>query len=83
MHAKRPGGRRAMPPGVLWAVMAHQGDADPTLLGWIKDQLDHLLGLGPWTVVAVLGLLLTLMPLGVVAFYLAQRRRASSLRRRP
>jgi hypothetical protein len=62
--------------------MAHQGDADPTLLAWIKDQLDHLLGLGPWTVVALLGLLLLLMPLGVVAFYLAQQRRDGALRRR-
>ncbi len=73
----------AMPPVVLWTVTAHQGDADPTLLGWIKDQLDHLLGLGPWTMVALLGLLLLLLPVSLVAFYLAQRRRTGSLRPRP
>ncbi len=72
---------RAMPPGILWAVVGHDGTADPTLLGWIKDQLDHLLGLGPWTVVALLGLLLLVMPLSLVALYLAQRRRDPSLRR--
>lgn len=72
-----------MPSWVLWAVAAHQGDADPTLLGWIKDQLDHLLGLGPWTVVALLGVLLVLMPLIVVAVYLVQRRRTGSFSQRP
>lgn len=50
-----------MLPVVLCALAAHQGDADPTLLAWIKDQLDHLLGMGPWTVVALLGLLLALI----------------------
>ncbi|MSQ05918.1 MAG: hypothetical protein EXR54_03040 [Dehalococcoidia bacterium] len=68
---------------MLWAVMAHMGEADLNLLRWIKDQLDHLLGLGPWTVVALLGLLVLLMPVSLVAYYLAQRRRTVSLRRRP
>jgi hypothetical protein len=72
----------AMPPGLLWSVVPHQGEADPTLLGWIKDQLDHLLGLGPWTVVALLGLLLLLAPASLVTLYLVQRR-AGAWRRRP
>ena len=71
-----------MTPRLLLAVTAHQGDADPTLLGWIKDQLDHLLGLGPWTVVALLGLLVVLMPLTVVGLYLVQQRRAGESQRR-
>jgi hypothetical protein len=59
------------------------GEADLNLLRWIKDQLDHLLGLGPWTVVTLLGLLLLLLPVSLVAFYLVQKRRAAPVRRRP
>ena len=64
---------------MLWAifgsVVAHQGDAaDPELLEWIKDRLDHLLGLGPWAVVALAGLIIVSLPIGLVLLYVAQKR---------
>ena len=60
---------------ILWSMARHHGEAaDPDLLEWIKDRLDHLLGLGPWTVVAVVGLLVLLIPISVVVLYLVQRR---------
>ena len=60
---------------ILWSVTRHHSEAaDPDLLDWIKDRLDHLLGLGPWTVVALVGLLMLLIPISVVVLYLVQRR---------
>ena len=63
---------------ILLSLAAHHGEADPILLQWIKDRLDQLLHLGPWVVVALLGLLILAIPVGVVAFYLAQQRRTGS-----
>lgn len=65
-----------------WAIVMsvaghHDEAADPDLLEWIKGFLDHALDLGPWTVVAVLGLLIVSIPVGISAFYLLQQRRAS------
>ena len=62
----------------LWSIAAHQGELDVHLLGWIMDLLDDLLGLGPWTIVSIIGLLLLAMPLALILFYLSQRRRAGS-----
>ena len=45
------------------------------MLGWIKQVLDQMIGLGPWTVVAGLGLIVVAIPVAVVAVYLFQRRR--------
>jgi len=60
---------------VLHSALAHHGEAaDPTLLKWIKDVLDHLLGLGPWAVIIALGVIIVLLPVGLVAFYLWQLR---------
>ena len=63
---------------VILSVMAHHGEADPRLLVWIKDLLDQLIGLGPWTVVALIGLLILAMPIGLSVFYLVQQRRAAA-----
>ncbi len=71
----------------MWSVIltmsAHHGEADPTLLAWIKDLLDQLIGLGPWTIVVLIGLLILTMPVGLSAFYLIQQRRAVSSTRHP
>ena len=63
---------------VILAVTAHHGEADPRLLAWIKDLLDQLIGLGPWTVVVLIGLLILAMPIGLLVFYLVQQRRAAA-----
>jgi|TARA_Y100000031_G_scaffold129752_1_gene148999 hypothetical protein len=68
-----------MPWPFLSSVAAHHGEAaDPDLLEQIKNLLDHLLGVGPWTIVVGLGVVILLMPLSIVAFYLVQKRRHSS-----
>ncbi len=64
---------------LLWSVARHHDDiADPAFLEWLKAQLDHLITLEPWVIVAALGALVLAMPLALVAFYLYQTRRASS-----
>ena len=64
-----------------WAIVlsaaGHHGEAaDPDLLEWIKGFLDHAIDPGPWTVVAILGLLIVSIPIGISAFYLWQQRRS-------
>ena len=63
---------------IILSVAAHDGEADPRLLAWIKDLLDQMIGFGPWTVVALIGLLILAMPIGLSAFYLVQQRRAAA-----
>ena len=55
----------------------HPGPADPALLEWIKHVLDQIFDFGPWTVVAIFGLVVVATPLALVGFYLSQRRHLS------
>ena len=68
-----------MLPMWLWSVATHHGEAvDPDLLEWIKDRLDHIFNLGPWTAVAVLALIILLIPLSIIILYLIQQRRQAT-----
>ena len=56
-------------------VLLHHGEsADPELLIWIKNVLDHIFGGGPWLAIALLGSIICVMPLLVILVYLTQRR---------
>ncbi len=56
---------------ILGTIAAHHGEAaDPILLAWIKEVLDSLLGLGPWTVIVFLGLLMAGLPLVLATSHL-------------
>ena len=60
----------------LTSVAGHHADAaSPDLLIWIKDLIDHMFGVGPWTIVLTLAVLILAMPLGLMLFYFGQRRR--------
>ena len=63
--------------GPLSSIAAHQGELDIHLLGWIKDMLDSLLGLSDWTVVALTGAVILVIPVGLLAVYFSQRKRGS------
>ncbi len=67
---------------VLLSVILHNGAADPGLLLWIKDFLDHLIGFGPWMALLAIGVLLLAMPTGLVSLFVIQHRpgKAGSLR---
>ena len=63
----------------IWSIATHHSEAvDPDLITWLKDRLDHLLGLGPWTVVAGLSVLIVLIPASIMGIYLMQQRRQSA-----
>ena len=68
-----------MLPTWLWSVAIHHSEAaDPDLLEWIKDRLDHIFNLGPWTAVAALALIILLIPSSIIIFYLIQQRRQAA-----
>jgi len=58
------------------AIVAHGGELEVHLLGWIKDLLDDLLGgLGDWGVVALVGAMILVIPVGLMVLYFSQRKR--------
>ena len=63
--------------GPVLSVAAHGGELDIHLLGWIKDLLDDILGLGDWAVVALIGAVILVIPVVLVALYLFQRKRGN------
>ena len=68
-----------MLPMWLWSIATHHSEAvDPELLEWIKDRLDHILNLGPWTAVAALALIILLIPFSIIIFYVIQQRRQAT-----
>ena len=61
-------------------ILAHQGDAaDPELLRWIKLQLDHIFGSGPWAVVAIMGFVILAIPVFITVVYLMQAKRRAAV----
>ena len=52
----------------------HEAPGDPTLLRWVQDRIDHLIGLEAEGVVIAIGLVLLALPVGILAAYFWQRR---------
>ena len=63
---------------LLSAAGHHDEIPDPEFMEWLKIQLDHLITLEPWVIVAVVGALVLAIPAALIGFYLYQERRASS-----
>ena len=63
--------------GLLFSVVAHGGELDIHLLGWITDMLDNILGLEDWAVVVLTGTVILVIPVVLVALYLYQRKRGN------
>ena len=65
-----------MPGAMILSVLRHHGEsADPELLAWIKQLLDHVLGPSEWAIVAVVSVALVAFPVGLFLFYVTQQRR--------
>ncbi|MBQ11323.1 MAG: hypothetical protein CMJ45_07230 [Planctomyces sp.] len=65
-----------MPWPTMLSVLRHHGEAaNPELLIWIKQLLDHILGSSEWIIVAVVAVALVTFPVGLILFYLSQLRR--------
>ena len=60
---------------LLPVLLHHSEPADPTLLAWIRDRIDAILGLGPATIVLILGALIVAFPVSLGAWVVIQRRR--------
>ena len=64
---------------MLRVILLHQGDAaDPELIHWLKDQMDEILGLGPWAMVGMMGAIVIAIPTAIGLFYLYQQRRGGT-----
>ena len=63
----------------LRILLHHSESADPTLIRWIRDTIDHLFGVGAGTIVIVLGVVIIVFPIAV--FWLASRGRNSTRQR--
>lgn len=57
-------------------LLHHSESADPTLVRWIRETIDHIFGVGAGTIVIVLGLTIIVFPIAV--FWLASRGRKST-----
>ena len=54
----------------------HEAPGDPTLLKWVQDRLDHLIGLDAGAMVLIIGLVLLAIPVGIMVAVALQRRHA-------
>ena len=60
-------------------ILGHHSEAvDPTLVEWIKHQIDEVLGLDGVVIVAILGFVIVVFPLALMFLVWRQKRRASS-----
>ena len=65
---------------MLWTVFMsmarhHSESVDPDLADWIKDRMDHVLNLGPWTIIVALGFVIAMIPISIAGTYIWQQRR--------
>lgn len=60
-------------------VLSHHSESiDPTLWNWISHEIDEIVELSPITVVAAVGALAVLIPVGLMALVAWRRRRMST-----
>ena len=60
---------------ILPVLLHHSEPADPTLLHWIRDRIDAMLGVGPPAIVLTLGALIVTFPIALGVWVVVQRRR--------
>lgn len=60
---------------ILTILLHHSEPADPTLLRWIRERIDAVLGLGPAAIVLILGALIVAFPVALGVWVVIQRRR--------
>ena len=64
--------------------LLHQGDAaDPELIHWLKDQMDEILGVGPWAMVAAMAAIVIAIPAAIGLLYFYQHRNGQHRRSDP
>ena len=63
--------------GLTAYLLHHSESIDPTLLDWIRHEIDSILGLGPVTIVAFLGAVIVAFPVGLLIAARRQSRAAA------
>ena len=58
-------------------LLHHSEGVDPTLVEWIQDKIDELIGFQPAAIVLMIGVVIVLFPAGLLGLMWYQRRRAS------
>lgn len=61
----------------MLVLLHHRESADPTLLAWIRDQIDAVLGVAPPILVIGLGALIVAVPVAIGVAAVRQRRRSA------
>ena len=59
----------------LVVPLHHEAPVDPTLMEWIREQMNNVFGLGPEMMVVISGLMVLAIPVAILATYAYQRRR--------
>ena len=59
----------------LIVPLHHEAPGDPTLMEWIKERMDAVIGLEAEAMVVIFGLMVLVIPVGILAAYALQRRR--------
>ncbi len=63
-------------------ILAHHSEAvDPTLVHWIREKIDDIVGLEANAIVLLLGVVIVLFPIGLLTLVWRQRRKAERLRK--
>ncbi len=58
-------------------LIAHHSEAaDPTLIHWIRERIDAVIGLEPVAIVTLLGILIALFPIVLMLMAWRRQRRA-------
>ena len=58
----------------LIVPLHHEAPGDPTLMMWIKERMDHVFGLEAEAMVVLFGLMVLVIPVGILVAYVLQRR---------
>ncbi|MQG76462.1 MAG: hypothetical protein FI703_03935 [SAR202 cluster bacterium] len=59
----------------LIVPLHHEAPGDPTLMEWIKERMDSVIGLEAEAMVVIFGLMVLVIPLGILVAYRLQRPR--------
>ena len=64
-----------LPSGTPLGPLLHNAEPiDPTLWAWLSDKIDHVLGLSPAVVIAIIGVFIVLFPIVVMVVAVRRRR---------
>ena len=59
----------------LIVPLHHEAPGDPTMMEWIKERMDAVFGLEAEAMVVIFGLMVLVIPVGILVAYRFQRRR--------